>query len=51
VIFALRRIGKPIYGFDPETWEPPARGAHRRALTQGGEQGRGGNRGDNDDSD
>jgi histone H4 len=23
VIFALRRIGKPIYGFDPETWTPP----------------------------
>ncbi|KAJ4390233.1 hypothetical protein N0V85_007432 [Neurospora sp. IMI 360204] len=51
VIFALRRIGKPIYGFDPETWEPPARDAHRRALTQGGEKGGGGNRGDNDDSD
>ncbi|EGO59467.1 hypothetical protein NEUTE1DRAFT_39436 [Neurospora tetrasperma FGSC 2508] len=52
VIFALRRIGKPIYGFDPETWEPPARGAHRRALAQGGEQGRSGNRsGNNDDSD
>ena len=42
VIFALRRIGKPIYGFDPETWEPPARGAHRRALTQGSQAGRGG---------
>ncbi|KAK3503049.1 histone-fold-containing protein [Neurospora crassa] len=52
VIFALRRIGKPIYGFDPETWEPPARGAHRRALAQGGQQGRSGTRGgDNDDSD
>ncbi|KXX82073.1 Histone H4.2 [Madurella mycetomatis] len=23
VIFALRRIGKPIYGFDPETWTQP----------------------------
>ncbi|KAL2120110.1 hypothetical protein VTJ04DRAFT_4136 [Mycothermus thermophilus] len=22
VIFALRRIGKPIYGFDPETYDP-----------------------------
>ena len=53
MIFALRRIGKPIYGFDPDTWEPPARGAHhRRALTQGqGDGGRAGNRrgGTNDD--
>jgi len=24
VIFALRRIGKPIYGFDPETHHPAA---------------------------
>ncbi|KAK4235129.1 histone-fold-containing protein [Achaetomium macrosporum] len=22
VIYALRRIGKPIYGFDPETYDP-----------------------------
>ncbi|CCC08265.1 unnamed protein product [Sordaria macrospora k-hell] len=54
VIFALRRIGKPIYGFDPETWEPLARGAHRRALTQGSQAGHGGRdanrRGGEDDS-
>ncbi|KAL1841180.1 hypothetical protein VTJ49DRAFT_7349 [Mycothermus thermophilus] len=25
VIFALRRIGKPIYGFDPETYDPRKR--------------------------
>ncbi|KAK3955453.1 histone-fold-containing protein [Pseudoneurospora amorphoporcata] len=51
VIFALRRIGKPIYGFDPETWEPPARGAHRRAIAQGSQGGRDANRANNDDSD
>jgi histone H4 len=26
VIFALRRIGKPIYGFDPDTYTEPKRG-------------------------
>ncbi|KAK3398554.1 histone-fold-containing protein [Sordaria brevicollis] len=51
VIFALRRIGKPIYGFDPETWEAPARGARRRTLTQGDHGGRVANRGGNNDDD
>ncbi|KAK4097391.1 histone-fold-containing protein [Parathielavia hyrcaniae] len=25
VIFALKRLGRPIYGFDPETYVPPNR--------------------------
>ncbi|KAM7203828.1 histone-fold-containing protein [Naviculisporaceae sp. PSN 640] len=29
VIFALRRIGRPIYGFDPETYQP---GKVKRAV-------------------
>lgn len=27
VIFALRRIGKPIYGFDPDTYSAPTKKA------------------------
>lgn len=29
VIFALRRVGRPIYGFDPETYQPPRKKADR----------------------
>ncbi|KAK4196814.1 putative histone H4 [Triangularia verruculosa] len=32
VIFALRRIGRPIYGFDPETYSAP-RGGQKKAIT------------------
>ncbi|KAJ4419018.1 Histone H4 [Gnomoniopsis sp. IMI 355080] len=31
VIHALRRIGRPIYGFDPETFQPPKAGSKRVA--------------------
>ncbi|KAK4666812.1 Histone H4 [Podospora pseudopauciseta] len=32
VIFALRRIGRPIYGFDPETYTAPTTGMKRKAI-------------------
>ncbi|KAK0742182.1 histone-fold-containing protein [Apiosordaria backusii] len=34
VIFALRRIGRPIYGFDPETYSAPKGGEKRKAITR-----------------
>ncbi|KAK4175854.1 putative histone H4 [Triangularia setosa] len=33
VIFALRRIGRPIYGFDPETYSTPKGVQKRKAIT------------------
>ncbi|KAJ4389747.1 Histone H4 [Gnomoniopsis smithogilvyi] len=33
VIHALRRIGRPIYGFDPDTFQPPKAGSSR--ITRG----------------
>ncbi|KAL2258425.1 hypothetical protein VTK26DRAFT_8276 [Humicola hyalothermophila] len=36
VLFALRRIGKPIYGFDPETWTSPDR-KRRAPVTDDGD--------------
>ncbi|KAK0666101.1 putative histone H4 [Cercophora samala] len=32
VIFALRRVGRPIYGFDPETYTVPKTASKHKAI-------------------
>ena len=36
ILWSLRRIGRPIYGFDPETYSEPNRSRHQHQPEQRG---------------